>query len=61
MDAVKLYKKCKDLPIIGPIATKALINKVYFAYEVTTAFIESCEETVHVFEHSFPLNQAENL
>ena len=58
MDAVKIYKKCKDWPIVGPTATKFIINQVYLAYEVTTAFIESCEETLHVFEHSFPIQHS---
>ena len=48
--------KCKNMPLIGSTATKWLINKVFFAYEISTAFIESAEETIHVFEHSFPLN-----
>lgn len=56
MDSVRLYMKMKDMPIIGPTATTFLISKVFFAYEITTAFIESAEESIHVFEHSFPLN-----
>ena len=61
MDTVKLYMRCKDWPIVGPTATKFIINKVYLAYEMSTAFIECCEETLHVFEHSFPIQHTENL
>ena len=56
MESVKIYQRLRTWPIVGPFATKFIINKVYFAYEITTAFIESCEETIHVFEHSFPLH-----
>ena len=56
MDSVKYYLKMKNWPIVGPMFTKMIINKVYDAYEITTAFVDACEEAVHVFQHSFPLS-----
>lgn len=56
MDSMKFYMKFKNTPVIGTTCIKFLINKVYDAYEITTAFIEACEEAIHVFEHSFPIN-----
>lgn len=56
MSSVKYYMKMKNMPLLGPTFTKMIINKVYDAYEITSAFIEACEEAIHVFEHSFPLS-----
>ena len=56
MSSVKYYLKLKTMPVLGPTFTKMIINKVYDAYEMTTAFIDACEEAIHTFEHSFPLS-----
>lgn len=42
MDSVKYYLKMKNWPIVGPMFTKMIINKVYDAYEITTAFVDAC-------------------
>lgn len=56
MDTMKFYMKFKDTPLVGSKITEMLIQKIYFIYEITTTFIEACDETLHVFEHSFPLH-----
>lgn len=43
METNKYYMKFKNAPIIGHVCVKFLINKVYDAYEISTAFIEACE------------------
>ena len=49
-----------DSPLIGTYVSRLVVNKIYFTYEIATAFLDACEETVHVFKESFPLNH-ENL
>ena len=55
-ESMSYFLKVKDMPIIGKYATNLLVNRLYEAYEITTAFIEAAEEAIHIFEHSFPLN-----
>lgn len=56
MENVNMYMKFKDTAIIGSYFSRLLINNVYFAYEITITFIESCEETIHIFKEKFPIN-----
>lgn len=42
MESVSLYMKLKDTAIIGSYFSRLLVNEVYFAYEITISFIESC-------------------
>jgi hypothetical protein len=55
METNKYYVRFKDTPLIGRTCTKLLISKVYDAYEITTTFVEACEEAIGLFEHSFPI------
>jgi len=47
--------KFKNVPIIGKQCTRAVIHKIYFVYEVTTVFVEACEEVIQQFNQHFPL------
>jgi hypothetical protein len=52
--------KFKNVPLIGQHCTRAVIHKIYFVYEVTTVFVEACEEVIQQFNLHFPL-QSEHL
>lgn len=46
----------RGLPLIGKSFTRSIIHKIYFIYEVSTVFVEACEEVMHKFEESFPVH-----
>ena len=56
METVRFYMYFKNVAFIGPWVTRMLIQKIYFVYEVTVVMMEACEQTEHVFHHTFPLN-----
>ena len=56
MGVVKWYMKFSETPIVSLYVNRMIVQKIYFTYEIATAFLESCEEATHVFHESFPLN-----
>ena len=39
MGIVKHYFSFKDTPIIGPFVTRLIVQKIYFTYEIASAFL----------------------
>jgi len=48
--------KFRYTPIIGKHCVLAAVQKMYTAFEVSTVMAEACEEVIHEFENSFPIN-----
>ena len=61
MGIVKYYLKLKDTPIIGLYMTRMIVQKIYFTYEISTAFLDACEEALHIFKENFPLSTHDNV
>eukprot|EP00919_Chromeraceae_sp_WS-2016_P064671 GHVR01153189.1.p3 GENE.GHVR01153189.1~~GHVR01153189.1.p3 ORF type:complete len:123 (-),score=7.48 GHVR01153189.1:762-1130(-) len=53
---LKYYMYFKDYALIGNFIVRIIIQKVYFAYEISTSLLEACEECSHRFHEAFPLN-----
>lgn len=56
VETMGFYQRFKDTPLIGKFVVRAMIQKVYFAYEISLVFVEACEEVIHKFQDHFPLH-----
>ncbi len=57
-ETLKYYIYFKDYPLIGSFMQKILVQKIYFMYEISTAFTEACEEATSSFHRNFPIGKS---
>lgn len=56
LESIDFLMKFRNTPIIGKQCVLSVVQKMYVAHEVSTVFAEACEEAIHEFKSSFPMN-----
>jgi len=52
-----LWMKLKDYPLVGKMAKRIILNRVYFVYDCSTSLIVACDQAIHEFSEHFPFKK----
>lgn len=55
--SISMWMKLKDYPVIGNMAKKIVLNRVYFVYDCSTSLVVACEQALHEFSEHFPFKK----
>lgn len=49
--------KIKDYPVVGNMAKRIILNRVYFVYDCATSLIIACAQAQEEFAEHFPFKK----